>query len=126
MATSRKTRQTTLEGYVAPAKWNEDGQVTAVIIQTGEEEYLVDMDTLGEELLDYLHEDVEVTGVVTLDAKGVFHLRVSNYALLDDLFDDEDEEDALDAAEAYEWDDDDLDADDDDDDDDDDYRPKMR
>lgn len=99
--------------------------MTAVAIQTDEEEYLVDMDTLGQELLDYLHEDVEVTGVVTLDANGVFRVQVSNYALLDDLFDDEDEEDALDAAEAYEWDDDDLDSDDDDDDDDD-YRPKMR
>ena len=55
----------TIKGLIVPADWDEEGKVVAAAISTQEEEeYLIEKNCKGEELLHLLQEEVEVRGVV--------------------------------------------------------------
>ena len=110
MTKSPKTglKEVTITGFVAEIEL-EDGD-EGVQIEAEDFEYQVVMDKKGKMLLDYLDEEVEVTGVVS-KTKGVRSIKVSKFNALDDYDDDDDED--------YDDDDDDYDDDDDDDYDDD-------
>ena len=55
----------TIRGIVIPVDWDEKGKVVAVGISAcDEQEYLVYRDHKGVELLHYLQEEVEVSGVM--------------------------------------------------------------
>jgi len=59
-----------IKGIVIPVDWDERGKVIAAAISThGEEEYLIDCDYKGEEIIDHIQHEVEVTGVVRKDNK---------------------------------------------------------
>ena len=65
MTTKRRSegRQSTLHGLIVPASWVEGKGVVQVAINTyDEEEYFVHSD--GLDLLPYIHQEVEVTGLV--------------------------------------------------------------
>ena len=54
----------TIKGIVIPVDWDEKGKVVAAAISThNEDEYLIDNDYKGEELLHFVQEEVEVSGV---------------------------------------------------------------
>ena len=54
----------TIKGIVIPVDWDEEGKVVAAAISThNEDEYLIDNDYKGEELLHFVQEEVEVSGV---------------------------------------------------------------
>ena len=54
----------TIKGIVIPVDWDEKGKVVAAAISThNEDEYLIDNDYKGEELLHFVREEVEVSGV---------------------------------------------------------------
>jgi len=54
-----------IRGIVVPVDWDEKGKVVAVGISAcNEEEYLVDKDHKGIELLHYIQKEVEVSGVI--------------------------------------------------------------
>lgn len=54
----------TIKGIVIPVDWDEEGKVVAAAISThDEDEYLIDNDYKGEELLHFVQEEVEVSGV---------------------------------------------------------------
>jgi len=54
----------TIKGIVIPVDWDEKGKVVAAAISThDEDEYLIDNDYKGEELLHFVQEEVEVSGV---------------------------------------------------------------
>jgi hypothetical protein len=54
----------TIRGIVIPADWDEKGKAVAAAISTHEEEeYLIDKNYKGEELLHYIQEEVEVSGI---------------------------------------------------------------
>jgi 5S rRNA maturation endonuclease (ribonuclease M5) len=54
----------TVRGIVIPVDWDEKGTVTAAALSThNEEEYSIDLDHKGEELLRYVQQEVEVSGV---------------------------------------------------------------
>jgi 5S rRNA maturation endonuclease (ribonuclease M5) len=55
----------TLRGIVIPVDWDEEGEVIAAALSThNEEEYLIDHDHMGRKLMEYIHNEVEVRGVV--------------------------------------------------------------
>ncbi len=55
----------TIKGLIVAADWDEEGKVVAAAISTHEEEeYLIEKNCKGEELLHLLQEEVEVRGVV--------------------------------------------------------------
>jgi hypothetical protein len=55
----------TIRGIVIPVDWDEKGKVTAAALSAhNEEEYSIDQDYKGEELLHHIQKEVEVIGVV--------------------------------------------------------------
>ena len=65
---SRKTRKrgcglTKIRGVVVPIAWDESGRVMGIAISTWEEdEYVVDLEGKGKELLSHIRDEVEVIG----------------------------------------------------------------
>ena len=51
------------------------------------------MNKLGEELFDFLDEDVEVTGTVREDKDGTKRIQVISYEVLEDVEGEDDDED---------------------------------
>ncbi len=55
----------TVKGLVIPVDWNEKGRATRALVSThSEEEYFIEKDKMGGELLNYVQKEVEVTGVL--------------------------------------------------------------
>jgi hypothetical protein len=78
----KKAQSTTLTGIVIPAEWNDDQEVAGVALATSDEkEYRVDSNKKGRELLDYLQQQVEVTGPLSKDEKGRKVITVKRYAV---------------------------------------------
>lgn len=65
MKQNRAGQQETITGIVTAADWDEDNNISALIIATpDEEEYLVDNNPIGEELLELIHRSVRATGII--------------------------------------------------------------
>jgi len=57
-------RPITIRGIVIPVDWDEKGKVIAAAVSTyTEDEYLIDNDHKGRELLHFIQEGVEVRGI---------------------------------------------------------------
>lgn len=64
--TTRSAENTdTIRGLIVPAGWDEKGRVTAVALSThDEEEYFIDPDGKGADLLAFIRRQVDLHGVV--------------------------------------------------------------
>ena len=93
MKKDKAPKEETIVGYVVPSEWDNDDNVVAISITTDDDDYLVEMNKLGEELFDFLDEDVEVTGTVREDRDGTKRIRVTSYEVLEDVDDEYDEDD---------------------------------
>jgi len=91
-----KEREETIVGYVLPAEWDNEDNVISISISTEDDDYVVELNKLGEELFDFLDEDVEVTGVIREDRDGTKRIRVTNYEVLEETEEDHDEDEDLD------------------------------
>ena len=70
-----------IQGLIIPSTWDKDGNVLAVAVTTfDEDEYIVDGDEKGRQLIGLLREEVEVSGVVGIN-KGVKTIKVKKYVL---------------------------------------------
>jgi len=57
-------RPITIRGIVIPVDWDQKGKVAAAAVSTyTEDEYLIDNDYKGRELLHFIQEEVEVKGI---------------------------------------------------------------
>jgi len=73
-------RLTTIKGIIIPVDWDEKGNAVSVVVSTHtEEEYLVSNDSKGKELLNFIREGVEVTGLVK-EVAGIKIIKVKNIA----------------------------------------------
>jgi len=73
-----------IKGLVIPMDWDEKGKVVAVAVSTyNEDEYHIDKNYKGEELLDLLQEEVEVSGVVR-EKEDKKKMTVKEYSLRKD------------------------------------------
>jgi hypothetical protein len=71
----------TIKGLVIPVNWDERGKAVAAALSTyTEDEYLIDNDYKGRELLHLIKEEVEITGVVK-ETKEKKIITVEKYVL---------------------------------------------
>jgi hypothetical protein len=82
MKKDAQLKETTLKGYIVPIKWDGDGNVISIELSTDDEDYLVEMDGVGWELLDHADEEVEVTGIISDERDTIKSITVINYELL--------------------------------------------
>jgi hypothetical protein len=70
----------TIRGIVIPVGWDEKGEVIdAAIFTNDEDEYIIQKDLKGKELLDLIHKELEVSGFVKkVDKKKI--IVVKTYA----------------------------------------------
>jgi hypothetical protein len=92
---SQPPKEETIVGYVVPSEWDNEDNVVAIGISTEDDEYVVELNKLGEELFDFLDEDVEVTGLVRDDKDGTKRIRVTSYEVLEDTEDEYEEDEDL-------------------------------
>ena len=93
MEKNQPQKEVTIVGYVVPSEWDNDDNVVSISISTDDDDYVVEVNKLGEELFDFLDEDVEVTGIVREDKDGTKRIRVISYEVLEDVEDEYDEDD---------------------------------
>ena len=71
--------QTIIQGLIIPVDWDERGNVIAIAISTfDEDEYLIDMDEIGKELMSHLREKIEISGQYLVKS-GKKMIRVVGY-----------------------------------------------
>jgi len=74
----------TVRGLIIPMDWDDQGNVTGVAISTSlEEEYRIELDRRGEELLAFVREQVKASGKIKLDAQGAKVMMVDTYQILE-------------------------------------------
>lgn len=80
-----KPKELTVRGTIFPAKWDENRNVVNIVIDTtDEDEYLIDQNKNGRELLGFINRKVEITGTVRETDDNEFIFNVRTYTLLDD------------------------------------------
>ncbi|BBD08095.1 hypothetical protein [Desulfovibrio ferrophilus] len=81
----------TLEGYVAPCDWGENGEVCGVELVTNDSrEFEIEHSGQGADLLDFVDEYVEARGIVSRK-QDIYRIKVQSFEVMD-------------APEVYDWD----------------------
>ncbi len=74
---------TIITGLIAPYDWDQNNNPIEVRIATsGEKEYVVENNALGQELLKCLHKQVRVVGITRKDKKGNDIIAVQEYEII--------------------------------------------
>ena len=73
-------KQTVVVGFVYEIE--ERGWVKGIAISTGDDDYFVEMNEMGEKLRNEVENDIEATGNVTVDPEGKKRMLVTDYKLL--------------------------------------------
>lgn len=92
---AKKTGLLTIEGYVAPGGWDENGDVTEVDLITDDgRDVRIEHSARGADLIHFIDEYVEIRGTLS-KKQGLHHLQVKDFEVLDapELFDWDEEED---------------------------------
>ena len=71
---------TSLIGFVYEIE--EKGWVRGLGISTGDDDYLIEMNDLGEKLRNEIETDIEATGRITIDPHGKKRITVTDYKIL--------------------------------------------
>ena len=83
----RKTGKPVITGLILPAKWDDNGKVIGVTIQSNDEKvYLVEHTKAGEELLDLIHKKVEATGKIRERLDGRILINVQRYKVVNEQY----------------------------------------
>jgi hypothetical protein len=73
---------TTVRGIVIPVDWDEEGNALAVAVSASDEqEYVIEQDEKGKELLEFIRHEIEASGVVRKAIKGRKTVTVKSYRL---------------------------------------------
>lgn len=73
----------TIRGTIFPVEWDENNNVVQVVIDTPDQEgYLVDQNKKGNELLEFIRREVEVSGTMREDEDGDLIFKVKEYSLI--------------------------------------------
>jgi len=85
------SKVTKIRGVIIPTAWDDQGNVTGIIISSHDEnEYLVDHKGKGPELLPHIRKEVEAAGVVR-EEEGKKIVRIRKYTV----------KEGMEAVEAY-------------------------
>ena len=75
----------TIRGILVPADWDERGNIIATSVMTYfEEDYLIEQNPRGEELLPYIRQKIKVRGVVRCQENGKKVVTVEDFEILED------------------------------------------
>jgi len=67
----KDSQLTSIKGIVLPVNWDEKGNIVALALSTHEEdEYRIETDEKGRELLAFVRDEVMITGIVNKTDKG--------------------------------------------------------
>ena len=82
----KKIKNVTITGVISPLSWECENYTNNIALLTSlDEEYIIDITTiLGEGLLEFLFENVELTGTVRQTSYGTKLITVEKYKILDD------------------------------------------
>jgi len=106
MASRNKTHEITIKGIVTPVEWDEEENVTAVLLEgDNEEAYYIESNTQGDRLLEHIDAYVKLTGMVR-ELDGEKMVSVRTFLALEDTDDDEDSafDESDDASDDDGWD----------------------
>ena len=95
----KQTEESIIEnivGYVVASQIDEYDRIMGVIISSEDDEYEVEMSGLGEKLLDFIDEEVEVRGIVDEERDGSKWITVIGYDVLENGFDEDSDDVYLD------------------------------
>jgi len=73
-------------GCVTATERDDDDEASAIVISTDRENYIVENNRLGRELLAVEGEEVEVKGRLVIDDNGDKRIRVRTYDFIDDSY----------------------------------------
>lgn len=77
---------TTIRGLIIPVDWDDRGNIIAAAVSTYfEEEYFIDQNPWGEELLAFVRERVKASGIVREDKHGKKIITVKKYEIIEDF-----------------------------------------
>lgn len=76
---------TTIRGLIIPVDWDDRGNIVAAAVSTYfEEEYFIDQNPWGEELLAFVRQRVKASGIVKMDKNGKRIITVKKYEIIED------------------------------------------
>lgn len=76
----------TLQGVVLPSKWDKEGRVMRISLNTQDEnEYIIDYSGKGKELLNHLRKRIEVEGKILQRIGGAFYIKVNGYNFINEV-----------------------------------------
>ena len=88
MKKSEPPTEVTIVGHVTPSAWDNDDNMIGISVATDDEDYVVELTRTGEELFDFLDENVKVTGILRTNRDGTQRISVTNYEVLDNMDED--------------------------------------
>ena len=73
-----------IKGLIIPEQWNSVGEIVGVTIQTRQEEiFYVAHNDIGQELLAFVHQEVEAIGKIDDRMNGTTLITVKSYRVVD-------------------------------------------
>jgi hypothetical protein len=84
MGKDEPPNKVTLVGWVVPGNWDNEGNVIGISFQVDRERYVIELNEAGQELFDFLEEEVKVVGVSSIARNGTKRVRISSYEVLQD------------------------------------------
>ncbi|QJB56818.1 hypothetical protein [Pseudodesulfovibrio sp. zrk46] len=73
-----------LYGQLIPADWNKETVSSLILLVDGEEEFTIENNEEGEELLDYIDRWITAEGIIT-ETDEELRIKVRNYTLEDEM-----------------------------------------
>ena len=71
-----------INGIVLPKEWNEKGDIESIgIFAFDEEEYLVEKDKTGKQLMSYIREEVHVSGTLEIKKNNTKKIIVKEFSV---------------------------------------------
>ena len=80
----KKGRKPVISGIVIPAQWDANGKIITVSIHASDEKvFLVEHTKIGNDLLELIHKEVEVTGKIRERLDGKTSIGIKSYKIVD-------------------------------------------
>lgn len=84
MGKEEPPKRVTLVGWVVPGNSDNEGNVIGINFQVDKARYVIELNELGQELFDFLEEEVRVDGITSTARNGTKRIRVTSYEVLRD------------------------------------------
>jgi hypothetical protein len=84
------SQKTIITGIIMPYNWDENGRIIEIALYTNNEEvYPLEHNSLTRELMNLVHQRVEIKGKLSEHPDGNKSIAVNNYFILIEILDDQ-------------------------------------